>query len=551
MRNLYLTLAFIASSGLLNAQAPGWQWATSAGGFASDVGNRVVAGASGKSYITGTFGDTAMFGAVELKARDNADIYVAAKTEAGWDWVRALGSTGFDQSADVGADASGSVYVAGTTGSDSISLQTGSGDTTIYATAEINLLLCKYSSSGDLLWARTAPIDGGGRVGAIAVRPLGSVLVTGSFTETIAFGATSIESEGGHDIFVAEFTPEGNLLRLQGAGGPGDDEGSDIALDPSGNYYTTGLIAAGTVSFGEMDVNVTEGAANLFLAKYGVGGEPLWVKNDGSSPFNLSATGQIAVDRSGNCYMIGWFFFSISIGGRQITSQGEVDGFVQKYRADGTFEWVDHIGGVMIDMPTDIAVDRDGNAYVTGLSQTLPDGQVFVMKYNPDKRRGWLATDRASGSMSSMTSGGIAVGEDGALYICGSFSGTVAFGSTLMTAVGSTPSSSSGTDLFIARLGNVAGIETPHDAAAPGLALDPPVRRADGISITYRAPASSQATVSLHDARGAEVMTLDRNHAGDRERSILLDHVGLHSGIYYIVLRSNGMILSRQLTIVH
>jgi len=77
------------------------------------------------------------------------------------------------------------------------------------------------------------------------------------------------------------------------------------------------------------------------------------------------------------------------------------------------------------------------------------------------------------------------------------------------------------------------------------------VRGADGIAITYRAPASSRAEVVLYDARGAEVMTLDDDDRGDGEGTILLNHAGLASGAYYIVLRSNGMMVARQLTIVH
>ena len=73
--------------------------------------------------------------------------------------------------------------------------------------------------------------------------------MTGHFTGSIGFGATTLTSSGGKDVFVAKLDPNGQFLWAKAAGGFGDDQGLGIAVAPevdgSGNMavYITGVFA--------------------------------------------------------------------------------------------------------------------------------------------------------------------------------------------------------------------------------------------------------------------------------------------------------------------
>lgn len=109
----------------------------------------------------------------------------------------------------------------------------------------------------------------------------------------------------------------------------------------------------------------------------------------------------IAVDASGNVYVTGGAAgndFPTTAGAFDTSANGAEDGFVTKLNAAGSaLVYSTYLGGSARDEPYDIAIDADGNAYVTGWtgSANFPttDGAVdttygggfdaFVTKVNP------------------------------------------------------------------------------------------------------------------------------------------------------------------------
>lgn len=91
-------------------------------------------------------------------------------------------------------------------------------------------------------------------------------------------------------------------------------------------------------------------------------------------------------------------------------SYGNKDGFVAKYLEDGTFVWAFRIGGLGNDVVNDIAVDSNGDIYITGGFTTLIDFKgtettpsfnssvfgledIFYAKYNLDGKVQWHHED--------------------------------------------------------------------------------------------------------------------------------------------------------------
>jgi len=161
----------------------------------------------------------------------------------------------------------------------------------------------------------------------------------------------------------------------------------------------------------------------------------------------------VAVDAAGNGYVTGRFQGTATFGPTTLTSSGSFDVFVAKLASNGNFEWAVKGGGSTFDAGSSVAVDADGNSYVTGYfeetaafgSITLTsagDQDVFVAKLASNGSFEWAV----KGGGSTFDAGsGVAVDAAGNVYVTGRFDGAATFGSTILTSSGLR-------DVFVAKL---------------------------------------------------------------------------------------------------
>ncbi|MFO7660327.1 MAG: hypothetical protein R6V77_05390, partial [Candidatus Cloacimonadaceae bacterium] len=93
-----------------------WIWAASAGSSVWDMGQRISTDGSGNIYITGYFKDTVVFGSTTISsgATYNQDIFVAKLNPSGnWQWAVSAGGYATDYGYGIAADLYGFVYVTG------------------------------------------------------------------------------------------------------------------------------------------------------------------------------------------------------------------------------------------------------------------------------------------------------------------------------------------------------------------------------------------------------------------------------------------------------
>ncbi|MEI8024114.1 MAG: SBBP repeat-containing protein, partial [Actinomycetota bacterium] len=126
-------------------------------------------------------------------------------------------------------------------------------------------------------------------------------------------------------------------------GGTGIDSGGSVAVDSSGNIYTTGSFE-GTVDFdpGVGTANLTAVAfSDVFVSKLDASGNYVWAKSFGGTDYDSG--GSVAVDSSGNVYTTGSFRstadFDPSVGIANLTSAGFLEVFVSKLDASGNYVW--------------------------------------------------------------------------------------------------------------------------------------------------------------------------------------------------------------------
>ncbi|MDP6288444.1 MAG: SBBP repeat-containing protein, partial [Acidimicrobiales bacterium] len=96
---------------------------------------------------------------------------------------------------------------------------------------------------------------------SVVVDSSGNVYTTGKFYGTVDFdpgaGTTNLTSNGGRDAFVSKLDSSGNYVWAKSFGDSGNDSGAWVAVDSSGNVYTTG-------NFGvTVDFDPGAGTANL------------------------------------------------------------------------------------------------------------------------------------------------------------------------------------------------------------------------------------------------------------------------------------------------
>jgi len=247
-------------------------------------------------------------------------------------------------------DAQGNVYVTG--------FSTGAGSGWDYATI-------KSSPAGVRLWARryNGPGNGYDYPNALAIDAGGNVYVTG-----ISTGAGS-----GPDYATIKYSPTGEPLWLKRYNGPGNgiDAANALALDAQGNVYVTGSSEG------------VESQSDYATIKYSPSGVVIWVKRYNGPASSVDNARTLALDVAGNVYVTG---FSMGI-------DSDWDYATIKYSPAGVRLWARRYNepGNGGDQATGLALDAQGNVYVTGSSRGEgSDFDYATIKYSPFGEPQWM-----------------------------------------------------------------------------------------------------------------------------------------------------------------
>ena len=254
--------------------------------------------------------------------------------------VAVFGGTGSDVGRSVAVDGSGNVY---TTGSfqGTVDFDPGAGTTNLVSAGAADVFVSKLDASGNLVWAKRFGSTGYDEGWSVAVDGLGNVYTIGSFWGTVDFdpgvNTVNLVSAGAADVFVSKLNASGNLVWAKRFGSTLNDVGNSVAVDGSGNVYTTGYFQ-GTVDFdpGVNTVNlVVVGQRDVFVSKLDASGNLVWAKSFGGT--GIDGGESVAVDGSGNVHTTGEFYgtvdFDPSSGTTKLTSAGYEDVFVSKLNA--------------------------------------------------------------------------------------------------------------------------------------------------------------------------------------------------------------------------
>jgi len=203
-------------------------------------------------------------------------------------------------------------------------------------------------------------VDASGNVYLAGVTISNSAIASGGHQNT--FG-------GSGDAFLVKFNASGVRQWATYYGGAGDNYGYSCAVDASGNVYLAGTTTSTTAIGSGGHQNTYGGGTfgDAFLVKFNASGVRQWATYCGGADDDYGNS--CAVDGSGNVYLAGFTNSTavIGSGGHQNTYGGGInDAFLVKFDTSGVRQWGTYYGGTAGDVGYSCAVDASGNVYLVG-----------------------------------------------------------------------------------------------------------------------------------------------------------------------------------------
>ena len=221
-------------------------------------------------------------------------------------------------------------------------------------------------------------------------------------------------------------------------------DGTCEACNLSGSAGSCQPLPAGTDPDSECGGGVCDGAASCAVCAH------TWSHNYGLS---VTEGRGIAVGNLGQVLLTGSFQGNIDFGGAQLSSAGAYDLYVTELDGGGSHQWSSGYGANNDQAASAVAIDSGGAIWLTGsfggtlffggTGLLLGNGEdVFVAKLDPSGTPLWAAD---YGAANPQRGNDIAVGPQGQVVVVGEMQSTATFGGAQLSSAG-------GLDVFVAQL---------------------------------------------------------------------------------------------------
>ena len=277
------------------------------------------------------------------------------------------------------------------------------------------------------------------------------------------------------DIYVAKFSPEGDLLWKKRSGNVNPDWGRGLAVDQYDNVYMTGdftniaVFESDTIyGYDNGSTNPNTMARSGFLVKYDKEGNLQWVDKFQGTGHTRGYSVTVANDLT--IYVTGYMTGITQFDDQTTGVDGEDLGFIAKYTNDGTCIWAKTLVSPYASRGNHIKVVNDTLIAVTGSYNgslvyegvTIPGitpswGDYFLMGIDTAGGYYWSSTGKGSFFNEGRE---IAVDEEENLYVIGRFSYICNFDGDTLISMGvgsSTVEYVNHGDAFVARYNSETG----------------------------------------------------------------------------------------------
>jgi hypothetical protein len=371
----------------------------------------------GNEYLLGAYNATISLGGQVLTTPGPSNYYYfLAKIDAngGIKWIKNIGNTASSNLRQgdkcITTDKQGDVYITC-----SFTNNPTIGGYSFMNAASNNtddILVAKFDSSGNVIWANTFGGTDDDVPFAINVAPSGNIYIAGYFlSKSIAFGSTTLTDTSTmfySNIYLAKLNSSGTAMWAKGSVGSGASMACGVVADASDNVFVTASYWYGSISLGSTNLLYPSYEYGL-LAKYDALGNQIWVKQfQGKYIFPYNAV----LDGCNNVWIIG------AMGDGHLTNNDTIDGYIlipPSINGDPNFIAGWNSAGNIIDAfslnsgsdddPNDLCIDKCGNIFViadqedcdtiiiAGDSMINTQENMFIAKYNPNLGCGHCKVD--------------------------------------------------------------------------------------------------------------------------------------------------------------
>ena len=329
-------------------------------------------------------------------------------------------------------------------------------------------------------WSKRFGASGDQRGLGLAVGADGRIVMVGRMVGMANFGAGALTSAGGFDAFVAKFEPDGTLIWAKRYGSSNDEEARAVAIDPMGNIIVVGN-HAGTIGFGSAadPTHTNLGGDDAFVAKLGPDGAYKWSRSFGGANDQYALS--VATDATGNVVIGGGYAGDINFGaGLTSTATDWLDGFIIRLDNTGTTVWAKEFGTWGYDDAMGVALAPNGDVLIAGQYDTevdfgmgsppdLDGEDMFIARLDPAGNQLSLIPFGGPGDQEPIGAGLTTAGN---FVVAGNFSSQIDFGNGPHTSQG-------GDDLFAVEfdaMGTAVWERTfggPFEQFMAGMAVNP------------------------------------------------------------------------------
>ncbi|RJP42144.1 MAG: hypothetical protein C4547_00860 [Phycisphaerales bacterium] len=354
----------------------GWSAAAGAAGF--DAANSIAVDDDGNSYSVGIFTGKVDFDPGRQKQigkamNDDGSFVTSLSPEGLHRWTAAVAGRPGRASAGGVFQRDGRIAVMGRFNGKVDFDPTPSRDSRRSATDSSDFFLSTFDTNSDYRWTVTVGGAASDFGRDVVIDPAGNIAVVGWFGEKVDFdpgrGRQKLQSNGDLDVFVAKYSPRGDLEWARSWGGAEHDEARSVTATAAGEIIVAGEFKD-TVDFdptGKGDVRRSHGESDLFVTKLSADGDYPWTYTAGGID-DLDHALDVVVGDDDHVYVTGSFEQTVDFDefgqGDVRRSAGFSDIFLIRLAPDGTYRWGITAGGAGIDFGWAIAFD--GSLLIAG-----------------------------------------------------------------------------------------------------------------------------------------------------------------------------------------
>ena len=363
-------------------------WAKSIGSVAADQARSIKVDGDGDVITVGSFGAAADFdpgsGSFNMSPFSVNWNGFAVKLNGNGDfiWAKQFGQNGNTYIECAEVDNLGNIYLGGFF-ENQVDLDPNGTDDLHTSAENSDGFIVKLDLNGNFIWSHILESDSTMHPESISFDENGSIVVVGNFIGNIDLNpsgtASNFTSIGSEDMFILKLSDAGVFDWAEHFGSTGLDQANDVKVDAGGNIHISGGFG-GTIDFdnsaGVFNA-IPAGQRDIFVLKLNPTGGLIWLKQAGSSSFSEAEA--IALDVFGNVYTTGFFKFNVDFDpstSEAILDPTLADIFVWKLTSNGSFVWVEQLGGIENESALAVEISSSNDLYIGGYFEDSIDFNI-------------------------------------------------------------------------------------------------------------------------------------------------------------------------------